>query len=123
MKKQQRNAVTFLTLLSAVAHLFTWTTDKNGHIVAIAKGKRKNKETDPISAVVNVERRKQRRATIDDPVAASNEIRLTDEAANQLINAIHGNGSRGYHQVLRGRIKKVVGLTVESDEPNTVTAA
>jgi hypothetical protein len=101
----------FLTMLAAVAHLYKWSIAKDGRIVGTQKGKQV-KEHDPITAIVNPRLRAKHQNVIryGDTHQAAKQLKLDETTRQILASAIYGKTHRGYSQIMRGKIKTVLGL-------------
>lgn len=86
----------FLSLLSKTPGQYKWA-EKNGKIVATGRNHvSKDVTFNPISAVKRFTRRKN--------------LNISPEMEQNIWRAITAKSNHGYTQVLRGRIKKAVGL-------------
>lgn len=95
----------FLAALASLAACWAWSTNKFGYIVA------KNRSCpgrtfDPVTAVC----RNARRGTFDSTAAAADALNIDPKLRQNLVSAMYGDENRGYSQVLRGRIKSILGL-------------
>jgi hypothetical protein len=100
-----------LELLQSISHLYVWSIQKDGAIIGTAKGK-KVKEHSPLTAIANVQRRNKHQALFRSwhNMSAAKRLGYNEKESTTINNAISGVVNRGYSQILRGKIKKAVGL-------------
>lgn len=105
------NHSTFLSEISKLKKNYKWSVDKRGRIVGKPVNhadKAKVKTYNPITALARSTRVGQYKPS--KTKTALNKLGIEQNTQQSLIAAVNNSCRRGQSQVMRGRIKKVLGL-------------
>ena len=100
----------FLVALSHTTSAYRWSVD-NKNIVGTAKnGKTRGKKFDPITAVCRSTGKGTYASTCRGKSRAATKLGVTQTLAKNVSNATQATSNRGNGQVLRGKIRQVLGV-------------
>ena len=102
--------IQFLLALSDTTKAYKWYLKGNKIRAKARNGKTKGKVYDPITAVARSSGHGNYGVNQRGRKAAGKANELTPTLANSVVNATEATSNRGNYQVLRGKIKQVLGL-------------
>jgi len=100
----------FLVALSQTTDAYKWSVT-NKKIVGVARnGKTRGKNFDPVTAVCRSTGKGTYTSTCSGKRQAATKLGLTSVLAENVSSATQAKSNRGNYQVLRGRMRQVLGV-------------
>tara|TARA_R100000808_G_scaffold16552_1_gene37291 strand:- start:2807 stop:3124 length:318 start_codon:yes stop_codon:yes gene_type:complete len=100
----------FLLELSKTVGSYRWSVDGKKIVGTAKNGKTRGKKFDPITAVCRSTGKGTYASTCKGKSKAATKLGVTKTLAENVSNATQGTSNRGNGQVLRGRIRQVLGV-------------
>ena len=96
----------FLVALSQTTDAYKWSVENNKITGKARNGKTRGKKFDPLTAVC----RYTTQTTLTSPCKAACKMGMTKTLASNITDATKAKSNRGSSQVLRGRMRQVLGI-------------
>jgi len=100
----------FLVELSKTTTAYSWSVDGKQIVGTAKNGKTKGKKFDPLTAVCRSTGKGTFSSTCKGKSKAATKIGVTKTLAQNVSNATQAKSNRGNDQVLRGKIRQVLGV-------------
>ena len=100
----------FLVELSKTTGAYSWSVDGKQIVGTAKNGKTRGKKFDPMTAVCRSTGKGTYPSTCRGKCSAATKLGVTQSLAQNVSNATQARSNRGNDQVLRGRIRQVLGV-------------
>jgi len=109
------NETEFILALAKTTKAYKWSVQSNKSLTGTAQnGKDRGKKFDPLTAVCRSTGNGTYGSTSRGQKSAAKQLDVSTTLATNVVNATKATSNRGNYQVLRGRMKQALGVSVNT---------